>query len=879
MQLVAIVLSLVVSVVGIAMLARTAAYIVGFVRLGQPAVGRTDRPVDRTRAMLTEIFGHTRLARPTKRWIGLAHYTVFFGFGWLIFTLITAYGQLFQANFYIPWLGHWIVYEMLTDLVGWLTVIGILGLITVRLTHLPRKLGRSSRFYGSVAWQAYYVEWTIVAVGVCILLLRGLEAAQAGVTSFNAHYWLSYQVGLLFKGWSAGSIANAIYLIAMIKIVVSMAWAITIGLNANMGVAWHRFLAFFNIWLKRRADGGTALGALAPMASHGALIDFEDPKDDDVFGVGKVEDFTWKGLLDFSTCTECGRCQSQCPAWNTGKPLSPKLLVLSLRDHAYAKAPYLLAGGGLDAQGEEKLPQDQYAALPEALRTEAERPLVAPVDQGGVIDPDVLWSCTTCGACVEQCPVDIEHVDHIVDMRRYQVMIESSFPSEAGTMLKNLERQGNPWGLPAKNRTAWIDELDFDVPVVGETLDDISDVEYLYWVGCAGALEDRAKKTTKAFAELLHIAGVKFAVLGSGETCSGDPARRIGNEFLFQTLAGTNVETLNELYGDAPREKKKIVATCPHCFNSLANEYPQLGGEYEVVHHTQLLDRLVEEGKLVPITPIEQNITYHDPCYLGRHNQVYTPPREIIGKVPGLRNTEMHRCKERGFCCGAGGARMWMEERIGKRINTERVDEALSTNPDVISTACPYCLVMLGDSVTARKQAGEVPESLEVVDVTSLLLRSVKPAPEAKVAVTVTEPASGAGASSASTSAQPTSDGSVSEAAPEPTGAEAATTAGEPKVEAEDDSEATSDGGADAGREAEAEATSDGGAETDGEAEVDGEAEAEAEAAADAEGGADNEAGAAAEADGTTEPETETENGTATDDASDSGKPSDSAKA
>jgi Fe-S oxidoreductase len=346
------------------------------------------------------------------------------------------------------------------------------------------------------------------------------------------------------------------------------------------------------------------------------------------------------------------------------------------------------------------------------------------VGEGLVIDPDVLWSCTTCGACVEQCPVDIEHVDHIVDMRRHQVMIESAFPSEAGTMLKNLENKGNPWGMPAKARLAWTEELDFEVPVLGRTVESLDAVEYLYWVGCAGALEDRAKKTTKAFAELLHIAGVDFAVLGDGESCTGDPARRLGNEFLFQMLAQQNTETLNEAFGD--QAAKKIVATCPHCFNSLANEYPQLGGKFEVVHHTQLLDRLVEEGRLMPVTPVDQNITYHDPCYLGRHNKVYTPPREIIAKVPGLRNTEMHRCKERGFCCGAGGARMWMEERIGKRINTERVDEALSTNPDVISTACPYCLVMLGDSITTRKQAGEVPESMEVVDVAQLLLRSVK---------------------------------------------------------------------------------------------------------------------------------------------------------
>jgi Fe-S oxidoreductase len=739
MQLAAIVVSLVISVIGFGLLFRTAAYIYQFVQLGQKTVPgrRTNDPVERTRTLFREFLGHTRLARPGKRWIGAAHWVVMVGFGLLFFTLVTAYGQLFDADFALPLIGRWWPFEFLTELVSALMIVAILALIAIRLRNRPtgagsRHKGRKSRFFGSTFWQAYFVEGVILGIGVCIMMLRGLEGALSGhADSWSIHYPISYPIAHAFQGTSTGALQNQIYFWAALKIVISMTWAITIGLNATMGVAWHRFLAFFNIWFKKKATGGTALGALSPMASDGVPIDFEDPAEDARFGVGAVQDFTWKGLLDFSTCTECGRCQDQCPAWNTEKPLSPKLLVMSLREHAGTMAPYLFAGGGRDMEGNEKLPEEAWLSLPELVRQEAERPLIGTAEENGVIDPDILWSCTTCGACVEQCPVDIEHVDHIVDMRRYQVMIESSFPSEAGTMLKNLEKQQNPWGMQPRKRTEWIAELDFEVPVFGETLEDISEVEYLYWVGCAGALEDRAKKTTKAFAELLHIAGVKFAVLGGSESCTGDPARRLGNEFLFQMLGQGNVEMLNEVFGaDTPVEKKKIVATCPHCFNTLANEYPQLGGHYDVIHHTQLLDTLVTEGRLTPVTPIDQNITYHDPCYLGRHNKVYTPPREIIAKVPGLKNTEMHRCKEKGFCCGAGGARMWMEERLGKRINAERVDEALSTNPDVISTACPYCLVMLNDSVTARKQSGEVPESMEVVDVAQLLLTSVKPVSE-----------------------------------------------------------------------------------------------------------------------------------------------------
>ncbi len=725
MQIAAIIISLGIAAVGLALFARVLTRMYGLFASGQPAPGRTGDPIGRTKNLVREFLGHTRLARKGKRWIGAAHWTVMVSFGLLFFTLVTAFGQLFDVTFQLPLIGRWWPFEFVTELFSFVGLIGILSLMGVRLANRPSRKERKSRFYGSVMWQAYYVEYTILGVLVCILALRGLENVLEAGGRYSAHFAFSYPVSRLFTGMSETTLKNLVWAFATLKIVISFAWMITISLNANMGVAWHRFLAFINIWFKKKDDGGTALGALNPMLSKGEPIDFEDPKEDDVFGVGKVEDFTWKGLLDFSTCTECGRCQEQCPAWNTGKPLSPKLVMLSLRDHSHAKAPYLLAGGGKDVEGNEKATEQQLAGVPAAALAEAERPLVGSPEDNAVIAAEALWSCTTCGACVEQCPVDIEHVDHIVDMRRYQVMIESSFPSEAGTMLKNLENKGNPWGMAAKARREWTKEVDFEVPILGDTIEDLSDIEYLYWVGCAGALEDRAKKTTKAFAELLHIAGVKFAVLGDGETCTGDPARRMGNEFLFQMLAAQNVEVLNEAFGDTSKPKK-IVATCPHCFNSLANEYPQLGGAFEVVHHTQLLDRLVQEGRLTPVVPVDQNITYHDPCYLGRHNKVYTPPREIIAAVPGLRSTEMHRCKERGFCCGAGGARMWMEERIGKRINTERVDEALSTNPDVISTACPYCLVMLGDSITARKQAGEVPESMEVVDVSQLLLRSVK---------------------------------------------------------------------------------------------------------------------------------------------------------
>ncbi|MGW1410307.1 (Fe-S)-binding protein [Streptomyces sp. NPDC002403] len=746
MQLAAIIVSLVLIVVGVALFLRALLQIYNFMRLGQnvPAGTRTDEPAQRTLTVAREFLGHTRM----NRWgiVGVAHWFVAVGFFSLLLTIVNAIGQLFKADWLLPIIGDWAPYNVFVEFIGTMTVLGILTLIVIRQLAHPRKPGRKSRFAGSNFGQAYFVEAVILIVGVCIFMLHALEGAQHHVDGYESSFFISYPVVNWLEGMDVSTLQNLTYFFAGLKIATSFIWMITVALKTDMGVAWHRFLAFPNIWFKRDAKGETSLGELLPMTSGGKEIDFEDPGEDDVYGVSQIEHFSWKGLLDFSTCTECGRCQSQCPAWNTGKPLSPKLLIMSLRDHAHAKAPYLLAGGGKTMEGEEKASEEQLKDVPAAALAEAGRPLIGTAEENGVIDPDVLWSCTTCGACVEQCPVDIEHIDHIVDMRRYQVMIESAFPSEAGTMLKNLEKKGNPWGLAKKQRVEWTKEVDFEVPIVGKDVEDLTEIDYLYWVGCAGALEDRAKKTTKAFAELLHIAGVKFAIMGGDEKCTGDSARRLGNEPLFQQLGQENVAMLNMAFGEddeddstrKPKSSKKIVATCPHCFNTIANEYPQLGGEYEVIHHTQLLQHLIDEGKLIPVTPVEGLITYHDPCYLGRHNKIYTPPREIIAKVPGLRNEEMHRHKERGFCCGAGGARMWMEERIGKRINNERVDEALSLDPDIVSTACPFCLVMLTDSVNGKKNDGKAKESVQVVDVSQLLLDSVKtpadPAGEAEQA-------------------------------------------------------------------------------------------------------------------------------------------------
>ncbi|HVN11993.1 MAG TPA: (Fe-S)-binding protein [Kineosporiaceae bacterium] len=672
--------------------------------------GRTEDAVAaRLRAEAVEVLGQRKLLRWTVP--GVAHVFTFWGFILLMLTVVEGYGALFVRDFSIPVIGHQPWLGFLEDLMAVLVLLSVVVFAVIRIVDSPEREGRRSRFFGSHLDTAWLVLFMIFSVVWSLLLYRGAQINN-GVFAYPSGAFASEWVaGLLAPlGQQANEVIENVGVLLALGIILAFLVLVVHSKHLHIGTAP------FNVAFARRPR---ALGALLPVHSQGKPVDFEDPGEDDLMGRGAIEDFTWKGMLDFASCTECGRCQSQCPAWNTGKPLSPKLLVMSLRDHALAKAPYLLAAD--DAA---------RAALPEAARAEAERPLVGPVDPanplaGGVIDPDVLWSCTTCGACVEQCPVDIEHVDHVVDMRRYQVLIEGAFPESANPMLRNVEHAGDPWGLGASARLGWAADLPFEVRVLGAHGEDRlpDDVEYLFWVGCAGALDDRAQRTTRAVAELLHDAGVSFMVLGDAETCTGDPARRMGNEFLFQMLARQNVETLNAA------GVRTIVATCAHCFNTLANEYPQVGGHYEVVHHTQLLSRLVAERRLTPVTPVDATITYHDACYLGRHNRVFAPPRELIGSVPGTRLAEMPRNRERSFCCGAGGARMWMDETIGQRINENRSDEALALQPDVVAAACPFCIVMLTDGVTLRQQQGQAPGSVEVTDVSEVLLRSVR-APE-----------------------------------------------------------------------------------------------------------------------------------------------------
>jgi Fe-S oxidoreductase len=724
--LIRMVLGLGMTVVVGAFAARRVLWLYKLVMSGQPASGRTDDLGTRIWTQIAEVFGQRRLLKWSLP--GLAHFFTMWGFFILLTVYIEAYGVLFRPNFHIPIIGRWDALGALQDFFALAVLTGIVTFAIIRLRSEPKEYGRGSRFYGSHTGGAWLILFMIFNVIWTYAIFRGASVNALGDEfPYGRGAFFSHFMGKLMEplGQHTNEIIETVAL--MLHIGVMLAFLLIVLHSKHL----HIFLAPINVTFKRLPDG---LGPLLPVESDGKPIDFENPPDDAEFGRGKIEDFTWKGMLDFATCTECGRCQSQCPAWNTGKPLSPKLVIMDLRDHWMAKAPYILGektsepleGLDLETVKEEghHVPESGFGRVPGHGPEQLARPLVGTAEQGGVIDPDVLWSCVTCGACVEQCPVDIEHVDHIVDMRRYQVMMESEFPSELSTLFKNLETKANPWGQNAGDRTNWIDEVDFDVPVYGEDVDSFDGYEYLFWVGCAGAYDDKAKKTTKAVAELLAIAGVKYLVLGTGETCNGDSARRSGNEFLFQQLAQQAVETLDGLFEGVETVDRKIVVTCPHCFNTIGKEYRQLGANYTVLHHTQLLNRLVRDNKLVPVTPVSQDITYHDPCYLGRHNKVYEAPRELI-EAAGANLTEMPRHADRSFCCGAGGARMWMEEHIGKRINHERVDEALATGAAAVATGCPFCRVMVTDGVNDRQEESGR-SGVEVLDVAQVLLGSLE---------------------------------------------------------------------------------------------------------------------------------------------------------
>ena len=584
--------------------ARRALFLTRIVLAARPS----DRPgteLGRVRNEAEIVLGQRKLL---QRFVpGLMHAFIFWGFIVLFPTIVLAAIDVAGGDVTTP---DW--YRVLSDVFAVLVLVGVSTAVVIR------KVVRPARFEGSHLGEADLILGLIALVVITLLL------------------W--HTVGGIGFAWAH-----------LVVIGVFLAY---LPYSKHLHIA----TAPLNVWMARTRKRGR----LEPLR-------FDLPDDELRFGVATIADLTRKEVVDAFSCTECGRCQDACPAYATGKILSPKLLIMGVRDQVFAPGDAPIVGTG----------------VPE----------------------EMIWDCVTCGACVEACPVSIEHVDHIVDLRRSRLMVDASFPAEAEPMLRDVERASNPWGKPQTERATWAAELGVRVLEPGDP-----PPEVLYWVGCAASFDERAKKSAESTAKLLRKAGVDFAILGPREGCTGDPARRMGNEYVFQALAEQNVSTLNE------QGVTRIVASCPHCFNTLANEYPDFGGRYEVRHHTELLAELVESGRL-ETSSSAGSVTYHDSCYLARHNDVRVQPRKLLNVIG--QPVEMKRSGKNTFCCGAGGAHMWMEER-GSQINVERAREAAGTGAKTLAVACPFCTVMLDDGVR------EVGSGMRVADVATLLAEVVE---------------------------------------------------------------------------------------------------------------------------------------------------------
>ncbi len=600
---------------------------------------------------------------------GLMHAMIFWGFLVLVTAVLEAFIQGFYSGFSLGIFGAISqLFFASQDLFGLLVILSVIYALFRRYVLKPKRLTGD----GSTNADATFILCMIMGV---MLTMYGVNATKSIVhpeysSYYKAHFIASHLV-FLFKGDEL-TFYNIFWWGHIVIILTFMNYL-------PYSKHFHIVTSLPNVYLSK----------IGPQTLDTEEIDFE--KDNVFLGAGDIEQLTWKEMFDGYACTECGRCTSVCPANLTGKPLSPRKIIMDIRERTSEKAPLLVAGGELPAEIENrKLISEHYI-------TDAE-----------------LWSCTSCMACVQECPVNIEHVNPIVDMRRFLVQSESRFPEELMTVFGNMENNGAPWAYPQSDRLKWTEGMDITVPVAA----DKNDFDVLYWVGCAGSFDARYQNVTRSVATLLDKAKVNYAVLGTEEKCNGDSARRLGNEFLAQMMIKENVETMKKY------NFKKILVSCPHCLQTIGNEYKEFGGDYEVVHHSQFINGLVADKKIEidDSKKTDNKITYHDSCYLGRYNDIYEEPRELLKKTNNGELAEMKRSKDRGLCCGAGGGRMWLEEKIGKKVNIERTEDALETNPDVISTACPFCMTMLTDGVKEKGNAEEV----KVKDFAELILESSK---------------------------------------------------------------------------------------------------------------------------------------------------------
>jgi Fe-S oxidoreductase len=617
--------------------------------------------------MMMVALGQTKLFREPVA--GLMHAFIFWGFLVLLSSIVEAIGEGLLPGLSFQFYGR--IYDSLAfcqDIFAGLVIAGIAVALYRRFISRPKRLQVDKH----AQLHATLILCTILLIMISML---GQNAARIALVADTQGRILSAALSPFFTSTDITTNRFLFELYWWIHILLVLGFLNYLPYSKHA----HILTSIPNVFLTSLKPKG----ALKP-------INLEE-EGVEKFGATDVDDLTWKQLLDGFTCTECGRCTSSCPANSTGKALSPKKIMTDIRHRTVEKGKILFS----------KSP----TMFNEGENNTSENTLLH-----HYLTPEELFACTTCMACVQECPVNNEHIPAIIDLRRSLVLMESNFPPEVQVVFKNLETNFSPWAFPASNRADWAEGM--NIPQMSQS----QDAEILFWVGCAGAFDARYTKVTRAFAMLMQKAGIKFAILGTEEKCTGDSARRIGNEYLAQMLMKDNITTLNNY------NVKKIVTTCPHCFNTLKNEYPQFGGTYEVVHHTDFLAQLLREGRLNIKKEDAMRITFHDSCYLGRYNDIYEQPREILHAIPGVKSVEMDRKKSKGFCCGAGGGRMWMEEHEGKRVNVERTEEALRQKPDVIGTACPFCMTMLEDGVKDK----EATETVKVKDLAEILLAAVE---------------------------------------------------------------------------------------------------------------------------------------------------------
>jgi Fe-S oxidoreductase/prepilin signal peptidase PulO-like enzyme (type II secretory pathway) len=672
-------------IVGLGYFGRTMYRRIG-VLLKVTPVDRFDHIPERIKAVLLYALGQkkfiqreprpdTALSEQTAGWM---HFFIFWGFSILAIQVITMFGRGYSDDFYLPPFTPHLLggpYLFLKDIME----VAVLGAISVALyrwgvSHPKRLYGfkpAEEKLAGHSHWEAYLILVFIGCIMIGGLLYDGgrmvLKPNDPSVQAEVAWQPFSHIVALILGGMGVGTA----------RFLSDAGWwlhncVILVFLNLlPVSKHFHIITSLPNVFFLKTEPRG----ALSKM----------DLENGTRFGTSYINQFTWKQVLDMYSCTECGRCASHCPATLSGKELAPRQLLLNLRDYLYEH-------------------EDQLLTLKPAGGEGGDPPTVGENIVGErLIHDNVLWDCTTCRACEEACPVMIEYVDKIVDMRRHLTQEEARFPVELTRTFKGMETQGNPWGLDAGQRAAWAEGL--DVPRMA----DHPDAEYLYYVGCAGSFDDRNKRTTIALTKILKKAGVNFAILGEEELCNGETARRLGNEYLFQSMAQACIEVLNGY------KVKKILTNCPHCFNTLKNEFPQFGGHYEVIHATEFVKRLIAAGKIQFKSNGARAVTFHDSCYLGRYNDIFDAPRDILQLIPGVQLREMERNRKFGMCCGAGGGRMWLEEEPSKRVNIRRVEQALETNPDAVAVACPYCMTMVDDGLKSKNMEEKV-QALDIME-------------------------------------------------------------------------------------------------------------------------------------------------------------------